>query len=84
MCRQIKITYKKWNINASGCHEKLLWFFQVLKLYAWEPSFEKQILATREKEVKVLGQQMYLNASVYFVWTCAPFIVSSLLVFSTC
>lgn len=35
---------------------------KVLKLYAWEPSFEQQILNIREKEIKVLKQAAYLNA----------------------
>lgn len=43
---------------------------KVLKLYAWEPSFEKQILNIREKEIKVLKQAAYLNAGKYFSFNC--------------
>lgn len=39
---------------------------KVLKLYAWEPSFEQQILNIREKEIKVLKQAAYLNAGKDF------------------
>ncbi|XP_067009700.2 multidrug resistance-associated protein 1 isoform X3 [Anabrus simplex] len=49
---------------------------KVLKLYAWEPSFEQQILKIREKEINVLKQTAYLNAATSFVWSCAPFLVS--------
>ncbi|XP_073979857.1 multidrug-Resistance like Protein 1 isoform X7 [Rhodnius prolixus] len=49
---------------------------KVLKLYAWEPSFEQQVLRIREKEVKVLKQSAYFNAMTSFIWTCAPFLVS--------
>ncbi|CAG2256912.1 ABCC1 [Mytilus edulis] len=49
---------------------------QVLKLYAWEPSFEKQILDIRNKELVVLRRMAYLNAVVSFTWTTAPFLVS--------
>ncbi|XP_021917145.1 multidrug resistance-associated protein 1 isoform X2 [Zootermopsis nevadensis] len=49
---------------------------KVLKLYAWEPSFEQQILKIREKEIAVLKQAAYLNASTSFIWSCAPFLVS--------
>lgn len=48
---------------------------KVLKLYAWEPSFEKQILNIREKEIHVLKQAAYLNAGTSFIWSCAPFLV---------
>ncbi|XP_039283752.1 multidrug resistance-associated protein 1 isoform X2 [Nilaparvata lugens] len=49
---------------------------KVLKLYAWEPSFEQQILRIRNKEVQVLKEAAYLNASTSFIWACAPFLVS--------
>lgn len=48
---------------------------QVLKLYAWEPSFEKQVLDIREKEIATLKATAYLNASTSFLWSCAPFLV---------
>lgn len=48
---------------------------KVLKLYAWEPSFEDQVLKIREKEIKVLRQAAYLNAGTSFIWSCAPFLV---------
>jgi ATP-binding cassette, subfamily C (CFTR/MRP), member 1 len=49
---------------------------KVLKLYAWEPSFEAQILKIRDKEIHVLKQAAYLNAGTSFIWACAPFLVS--------
>ncbi|KAK4875040.1 hypothetical protein RN001_011462 [Aquatica leii] len=49
---------------------------KVLKLYAWEPSFEAQVLKIRDKEIKVLKQAAYLNAGTSFIWSCAPFLVS--------
>lgn len=58
------------------------WLVQVLKLYAWEPSFEEQILKIRDKEIKVLKQAAYLNAGTSFIWSCAPFLVS-LVTFAT-
>ena len=48
-------------------------FSQVLKLYAWELSFQNKILAIRNKELRVLKQAAYLNAGSSFIWTCAPF-----------
>ncbi|XP_036222275.2 multidrug resistance-associated protein 1 isoform X6 [Bactrocera oleae] len=49
---------------------------KVLKLYAWEPSFENQVLQIREKEIETLKAAAYLNAGTSFLWSCAPFLVS--------
>ncbi|CAD1468702.1 unnamed protein product, partial [Heterotrigona itama] len=49
---------------------------KVLKLYAWEPSFEEQILKIRTKEIKVLKETAYLNSGTSFIWSFAPFLVS--------
>ncbi|CAK9795197.1 Multidrug resistance-associated protein 1 [Anthophora quadrimaculata] len=49
---------------------------KVLKLYAWEPSFEEQILKIRMKEIKVLKEAAYLNSGTSFIWSFAPFLVS--------
>lgn len=51
---------------------------KVLKLYAWEPSFEEKIVKIRNKEIRVLKSAAYLNAGTAFIWACAPFLVSSL------
>ncbi|XP_078036751.1 multidrug-Resistance like Protein 1 isoform X5 [Augochlora pura] len=49
---------------------------KVLKLYAWEPSFEEQILKIRTKEIQVLKEAAYLNSGTSFIWSFAPFLVS--------
>lgn len=49
---------------------------KVLKLYAWEPSFEKLIANTRSKEMKILKKIAIFNAGSYFSWTVTPFFVS--------
>lgn len=41
---------------------------KVLKLYAWEPSFEKQIVDTREIEIKTLRHAAMYNAITEFQW----------------
>ncbi|XP_046388373.1 multidrug resistance-associated protein 1 isoform X3 [Ischnura elegans] len=55
---------------------------KVLKLYAWEPSFEQQVLNIRNREIHTLKQAAYLNAGTAFIWSCAPFLVS-LVTFAT-
>lgn len=54
---------------------EILCGIKVLKLYAWEPSFEKKIRQIRDKEAKVLKSAMYLNSWTSFMWTTTPFLV---------
>ncbi|XP_073541128.1 ATP-binding cassette sub-family C member 2 [Phyllobates terribilis] len=49
---------------------------KILKLYAWEPSFEKQVQGIREKELKDMLHFAYLFSVSLFIFTCAPFLVS--------
>ncbi|XP_069836112.1 ATP-binding cassette sub-family C member 2-like [Dendropsophus ebraccatus] len=49
---------------------------KILKLYAWEPSFEKQVQDIREKELKDMLHFAYLFSVSEFVFSCAPFLVS--------
>ncbi|KAG8248921.1 Canalicular multispecific organic anion transporter 1 [Homalodisca vitripennis] len=49
---------------------------KVLKLYAWEPSFEKHILKIREDELSLLRSGALWNASTSFFWLCSSFLVS--------
>lgn len=49
---------------------------KVLKLYAWEPSFETLIKDTREKELSFLRAAALYNAGTEFIWSLAPFLVA--------
>lgn len=49
---------------------------KVLKLYAWEPSFETQISNIRAKEIAMLRKAAMYNAFTEFIWGLAPFLVS--------
>ncbi|XP_076457656.1 multidrug resistance-associated protein 1-like [Babylonia areolata] len=49
---------------------------KVLKLYAWELSFQGKVTEIRNKELHVLKKSAYLNAFSTFVWTLAPFLVT--------
>ncbi|XP_071985544.1 ATP-binding cassette sub-family C member 2-like [Engystomops pustulosus] len=49
---------------------------KILKLFAWEPSFEKQVQEIREKELKDMLRFAYLFSVSLFVFNCAPFLVS--------
>jgi len=41
---------------------------QVLKLYAWEPFFEKQVSGVRESELKILRESVRTTAMAMFIW----------------
>uniref|UniRef100_A0A8C5TS46 Canalicular multispecific organic anion transporter 1 n=1 Tax=Malurus cyaneus samueli TaxID=2593467 RepID=A0A8C5TS46_9PASS len=49
---------------------------KILKLFAWEPSFEKRINEIRGRELKNLVNFSSLQAVSIFVFTCAPVLVS--------
>ncbi|XP_058453712.1 multidrug resistance-associated protein 1-like [Malaya genurostris] len=49
---------------------------KVLKLYAWEPSFQKDIVSVRSDEISVLRGMAYYGAATFFVWSMAPFLVT--------
>ncbi|KAI5087921.1 canalicular multispecific organic anion transporter 1 [Silurus meridionalis] len=49
---------------------------KILKLYAWEPSFQTQVNDIREKELKVMRKFAYLSSVSTFIFSCAPALVS--------
>ncbi|ODM95243.1 Multidrug resistance-associated protein 1 [Orchesella cincta] len=66
---------KKKDLRVKLMNE-ILSGIKVLKLYAWEPSFENQIMKIRKDEIEILKKAAYLNAATSFLWTCAPFLVA--------
>jgi ABC-type multidrug transport system fused ATPase/permease subunit len=48
----------------------------VLKLYAWEPSFEQQVNDIRDREVANLKRLSYLGAVQTFLFNATPFFVA--------
>lgn len=74
--RDLQIVQMKVKDERVKSMNEVLNGMKVLKLYAWEPSFEKLILGTREKEMVVLKKAALYNAGTYFVWSLAPFLVS--------
>ncbi|XP_060771637.1 ATP-binding cassette sub-family C member 2-like [Neoarius graeffei] len=49
---------------------------KILKLYAWEHSFQAQVQDVREKELKVMRKFIYLSSVSTFILSCAPALVS--------
>ncbi|XP_065209502.1 multidrug resistance-associated protein 1-like isoform X2 [Planococcus citri] len=48
---------------------------KMLKLYAWEPSFEEQVSSIRNDEMKILKKQAYLTGISTFTWDTTSFLV---------
>ncbi|XP_069171929.1 multidrug resistance-associated protein 1 isoform X6 [Procambarus clarkii] len=73
--KQLQMSQMKNKDQRVKLMNEILNGIKVLKLYAWEPSFEDQVLGVRTKEIKVLKNAAYLNAASSFIWTCTPFLV---------
>ena len=56
--------------------DEILNGIKVLKLYAWERSFEAKVNEIRRHEEGALIKAAYLNAITSFLWTSAPFLVA--------
>ncbi|XP_076439591.1 multidrug resistance-associated protein 1-like [Babylonia areolata] len=74
--RQLQVDQMKLKDNRIKLMNEVLNGIKVLKLYAWEKSFQQQILGIRNQELEVLKKAAYLNACSSFTWSCAPFMVS--------
>jgi hypothetical protein len=44
---------------------EILQGIKIIKLYGWEPSFEKQVGDIRDKELSILKKMAYLSAGNY-------------------
>lgn len=49
---------------------------KILKLYAWEPAYQRKVMRIREHEVDVLRSSGYLTTYSMLTLTCIPFMVS--------
>lgn len=74
--RKFQITQMRFKDQRIKLMNEVLNGIKVLKLYAWEPSFEKKVREIRNKELDVIRKASYLNAVSTFFWTSAPFLVT--------
>ena len=74
--KQIQVRQMNKKDHRVKMMNEILSGIKVLKLYAWEPSFEDNIKDTRNEEVNILKEAAYYSAGTYFVWTMAPFLVA--------
>lgn len=67
---QMKV--KDHRLNIFG---EVLNGIKVLKLYAWEGSFEDKIKNIRQKEMTLLKKSSLFLSALWFIWTMSPFVV---------
>uniref|UniRef100_A0A8B9G8H3 Canalicular multispecific organic anion transporter 1 n=1 Tax=Amazona collaria TaxID=241587 RepID=A0A8B9G8H3_9PSIT len=74
--RTIQVRNMKNKDERMKIMSEILNGIKILKLFAWEPSFEKRVNEIRAHELKNLLNFSYLQSVSVFVFTCAPFLVS--------
>ncbi|XP_029926660.1 ATP-binding cassette sub-family C member 2 [Myripristis murdjan] len=74
--RNIQIENMKFKDRRMKIMNEILNGIKILKLYAWELSFQKQVGDIREDELKVMRNFAYLTSVSTFIFTCAPALVS--------
>ncbi|KRX74827.1 Multidrug resistance-associated protein 1 [Trichinella sp. T6] len=77
-----KVSQMKYKDERMKLVNEILNGIKVLKLYAWEMAFGKQVNNIRKKELDILKTAAYYRAATSFIWTCAPFLVA-VVVFTT-
>ncbi|XP_074531508.1 ATP-binding cassette sub-family C member 2 [Halichoeres trimaculatus] len=74
--RNLQIENMKFKDKRLKIMNEILNGIKILKLYAWEPSFQTQVEDIRGEELKVMRKFAYLTSVSTFVFSCAPALVS--------
>uniref|UniRef100_A0A3Q1CPI7 ATP-binding cassette, sub-family C (CFTR/MRP), member 2 n=1 Tax=Amphiprion ocellaris TaxID=80972 RepID=A0A3Q1CPI7_AMPOC len=74
--RNIQVMNMKYKDQRLKIMNEILNGIKILKLYAWEPSFQTQVEDIRGEELKVMRKFAYLSSVSTFIFSCAPALVS--------
>ncbi|XP_023265173.1 canalicular multispecific organic anion transporter 1 [Seriola lalandi dorsalis] len=74
--RKIQIENMKFKDKRLKIMNEILNGIKILKLYAWEPSFQAQVESIRGQELNVMRKFAYLSSVSTFIFSCAPALVS--------
>lgn len=74
--RALQATQMKLKDKRIKCISELLNGIKVIKLNAWEESFQRDIVHIRHGELRNLINQALMRAITWFVFSMAPFLVS--------
>ncbi|KAL3972080.1 microtubule-associated serine/threonine kinase [Sarotherodon galilaeus] len=74
--RKLQIENMKFKDKRMKIMNEILNGIKILKLYAWEPSFQKQVEDIRGEELKVMKRFTYLKSISILIFHCSPALVS--------
>ncbi|CAK6953270.1 canalicular multispecific organic anion transporter 1 [Scomber scombrus] len=74
--RKFQIENMKFKDKRLKIMNEILNGMKILKLYAWEPSFQMQVEGIRGQELMVMRKFAYLSSVSTFIFSCAPALVS--------
>ncbi|KAL0964216.1 hypothetical protein UPYG_G00320960 [Umbra pygmaea] len=74
--RTLQVKNMKYKDKRMKIMNEMLNGIKILKLYAWEPSFQNQVMGIREQELRVMRKFAYLSSVSTFIFSCAPALVS--------
>ncbi|XP_039477578.1 canalicular multispecific organic anion transporter 1-like isoform X2 [Oreochromis aureus] len=74
--RKLQIENMKFKDKRMKIMNEILNGIKILKLYAWEPSFQKQVEDIRGEELKVMKKFAYLHSFSILTSCCIPALVS--------
>ncbi|XP_063203590.1 multidrug resistance-associated protein 1-like isoform X1 [Chroicocephalus ridibundus] len=71
--KKSQMTYSDQRVKLLS---EMLHGIKILKLYAWEPAYQRKVTSIREQEVDVLKSSGHLMTYSMLTLTCIPFMVS--------
>ncbi|KAM8819880.1 multidrug resistance-associated protein 1-like [Eudromia elegans] len=74
--KSLKKSQMRYSDQRVKLLSEMLHGIKILKLYAWEPSYQRKVMNIREHEVDVLKSSGYLATYSMLTLTCIPFMVS--------
>ncbi|XP_064379482.1 multidrug resistance-associated protein 1-like isoform X3 [Dromaius novaehollandiae] len=74
--KSLKKSQMRYSDQRVKLLSEMLHGIKILKLYAWEPSYQRKVMSIREHEVDVLKSSGYLATYSMLTLTCIPFMVS--------
>ncbi|XP_067944116.1 multidrug resistance-associated protein 1-like [Watersipora subatra] len=74
--RNLQIAQMKLKDSRIKMMNEVLSGIKVIKLYAWEPSFEEKVSAVRDKEMATIRKAWYYRAVQFFGFGALPFVVT--------
>ncbi|KAM6386857.1 LOW QUALITY PROTEIN: multidrug resistance-associated protein 1-like [Alca torda] len=74
--KRLKKSQMRYSDQRVKLLSEMLHGIKILKLYAWEPAYQRKVMSIREREVDVLKSSGYLMTYSMLTLTCIPFMVS--------